>query len=427
MNQSTRSLRWLTPTIRGERDEWEAFSARVSTGRSVASTSTSLRLLKEAYRDLVEQNRELKLPALHQELNQLQARVNVILQRCRPYLEAGADRSLADSQLPHLERILDFVRTELNYLRGQLLLSQTTVHYLKQLLTAAEEIWTQAFCNPNYLLNLIRKIKHDDAHLEDPGELLFLSLRDMEAVAREQIARPDLLVYLRGLEAARCSYFVSRQIPEWQESCDLLMMAGMLHDVGWLMLNPERAKKTDEGEAQLPDERGEHPILGAALLGGLRGFPGDSYLSEVVAQHHERLDGTGYPRRLHSYHLGEHARRMGVICRYLELKNERRELTADGTRHCDGEELAFGAALQLYRETLQGEWDATAAEQLFQALDENLLEELRLSDRNNDPFSLKRFQNYRADAGHRVLASPHFSLEPETRLNRSVTDNQTEI
>lgn len=427
MNQSTRSLRWLTPTIRGERNEWDAFRAKVSVGRPLAGTSTSLRLLKENYRALEQQNRELKLPVLHQELNQLQARVNVILQRCRPYLEAGAVRSVAESQLPHLERILEFVRTELNYLRGQLLLSQTTVHYLKQLLTAADEIWTQAFCNPNYLLNLIRKIKHDDAHLDDPGELLFLSLKDMEVVAREQIPRADLPVYLRGLEVARCSYFVSRQIPEWEESCDLLMMAGMLHDVGWLMLNPEPGHPTEGTEEPRPDERGEHPILGAALLGGLRGFPGDSYLSEVVAQHHERLDGTGYPRRLHTCHLGEHARRMGVICRYLELKNERGELTADGIRSCDGEELAFGAALQLYRETLQGEWDATAAEQLFLALDENLPEELRVSDRHNDPFSLKRFQNYRADAGHSEPASPHFSLEPEIRLNRSVTDNQTEI
>ncbi|QDV21148.1 hypothetical protein Pan153_58300 [Gimesia panareensis] len=426
VNHSTRSLRWLTPTIRRERNEWEAFCARINDGKLLESSATSLRALKDQFRELEQQNRELKISELHQELKQLQARVNVILQRCRLYLDTTAVRSLCETQLPHLERILDFVHTEQIYLRRQLLLSQTTVHYLKQLLTAAEDIWTQSYCNPNYLLNLIRKIKHDDAHLNDPGDLLFLSLRDMEAVAQNQISHPDLGIYLRGLEVARCSYYVSRQIPEWRESCDLLMMAGMLHDLGWLMLNPKLANKADGKDAQRNDERGEHPILGAALLGGLRGFPGDSYLTEVVAQHHERLDGTGYPRRLHTYHLGEHSRRMGVICRYLELKNDRCELTADGIRTCDGEELAFGAALQLYRETLQGEWDPTVADQLFRALDANLPEELRESDRHNDPFSLKRFQSYRPDEAHAEMTPPHFSLERESRSNRSVTDHQTE-
>jgi len=427
VNHSTRSLRWLTPTIRRERNEWEAFCARVNDAEPLPRNAAVLSALQDQFRELDRQNRELKIPALQQELKQLQARVNVILQRCHLYLDATAVRTLSASQLPHLTRILDFVQTELVYLRQQLLLSQTTVHYLKQLVLAAEDIWTQSYCNPNYLLNLIRKIKHDDAHLDDPGQLLFLSLRDMEAVAREQIAHPDILIYLRGLEVARCSYYVSRQIPAWRDSCDLLMMAGMLHDLGWLMLNPQLAKKADGQENQRNDERGEHPILGAALLGGLRGFPGDSYLSEVVAQHHERLDGTGYPRRLHTYHLGEHSRRMGVICRYLELKNDRRELTADGIRTCDGEELAFGAALQLYRETLQGEWDAKVSEQLFLALDKQLPEELHEADRHNDPFSLKRFQSYRPDAAHTALASPHFSLDPESRLKDSVTDHQTEI
>ena len=178
MNHSTRSLRWLTPTIRRERNEWEAFCARVNDTEPLPRNAAVLSALQDQFRELDRQNRELKIPALQQELKQLQARVNVILQRCRLYLDATAVRTLSASQLPHLRRILDFVQTELVYLRQQLLLSQTTVHYLKQLVLAAEDIWTQSYCNPNYLLNLIRKIKHDDAHLDDPGQLLFLSMWD---------------------------------------------------------------------------------------------------------------------------------------------------------------------------------------------------------------------------------------------------------
>ena len=424
MSHSTRSLRWLTPAIRRERNEWKALCALADFDGPIASEAAALRTLKEQFQDLQRENRELKIPEAHLSLSRLQARAAVILERCRLYLASEPARSLSHAQLPHLERILDFVRTEQVYIKRQLLLSQTTIHYLKQLLSATEGLWTEPFCNPNYLLNLIRKIKHDDARVEDPGELLFISLTEVEAEARKQIPSEDLLFYIRGLETARCSYFVSRQIPAWKESGDLLMLAGLVHELGWLLLKTKSPEKPDRKGKQRGDEWLEHPTLGAALLGGLRGFPGDSYLSEVVAQHHERLDGTGYPRRLHTYHLSDHSRRMAVICRYLELKNDSKELTADGLRSCDGEEFAFGAALELYREALRGEWDEPASNQLFQALDENLLEELRASDEHNDPFSLKNFQSYRADELHTGVAAPHFSLDTDSRLNSRAAENQ---
>jgi len=411
VNHPPRLLRWLAPSIRQERDEWTALRANAQASQPVDADDEQFYRLKHRYRELNQQNQELKIPAPQRTLIQLQARVQVILQRCRLYLDSKPTHTLCKAQLPILERILEYVGEEQQYMRQQLLLCQTTLHYLKQLKEASQEIWTKPFCNPNYLLNLLRKIKNDDVHLNQPGKLLFLSLEDFLASAGPPSRDDDLMVYVRGLETARLINFVSRQNRDWQEHNDLLLIAGLLHDFGWMMLKHKEVDVPLAQRVHLRDERGEHPVLGAALLGGLRGFSGDSYLSEVVSQHHERLDGTGYPRRLHTHALGEHSRRFAVICRFLELKNNRQELTADGIRTFDGEEVAFAAALQLYREMKRGEWDERAVSQTLAALDPGLPEELSATDRNNDPFSLRRFQQYRHDAMHLPVMRPHFDAK----------------
>lgn len=411
MNHPTRLLRWLAPPVRQERDDWTAL--RSQTSEPLKFDDAEFTNLRTQYQALNEQNQELKIAGQHRTLIQLHIRVQVILQRCRLYLDTHPTHAVSQPQLPILERILDYVRQEQQYIRQQLLLSQTSLHYLKQLKEATQEIWTKSFCNPNYLLNLIRKIKNDDVHLSDPGQILFLSLNDFLDVAHQSMPDEDLPVYARGLEAARLINSVSRQVREWRENDDLLLMAGLLHDFGWLMLKQNKTGLSDDQQKIIEDERGEHPVLGAALVGGVRGFPGDSYLCEVVSQHHERLDGTGYPRRLHTSALGEHSRRMAAVCRFLELKNNRRELTADGIRSFDSEEAAFAAALQLYRETKRGEWDETVVDQLLSALDPNLPEELLQADQHNDPFSLRRFRNYRRDVPESLIPPPHFHAGTE--------------
>ena len=425
MNHSTRLLRWLAPSIRQERDEWTALRSKTELSKQIDPDDGQYLRLRNRYRELIQQNQELKISAPQQTLIQLQERVGVILQRCRLYLDSTSSHSLCPEQFPILERILDSVQEEQLYIRQQLLLTQTSLHYLKQLLEASQEIWTKPYCNPNYLLNLLRKIEIDDVHLHHPGELLFVSLEDFIAVANLSSHDIDLAVYARGLETARLINFVSRKYKEWQESKDLLLLAGLLHDFGWLMLKQEETDGAVDDSVCL-DDLVEHPVVGAALLGGLRGFSGDSYLSEVVSQHHERLDGTGTPRRLHSHALVEHSRRFAVICRFLELKNSNQELTGDGLRTYDVEEVAFAAALQLYREMKRGEWDETAVSQILSALDPDLQEELSLSDHNNDPFSLRRFQHYRRDEAHLHVMHPHIHPGSTPDETRSLTDSQCE-
>lgn len=73
-------------------------------------------------------------------------------------------------------------------------------------------------------------------------------------------------------------------------------MAGLLHDVGELYIDPAYLVR---GKRLLPHEWAHivvHPFTGQMLVNELESF--SPAIGRAVAEHHERYDGTGYPRRI---------------------------------------------------------------------------------------------------------------------------------
>ncbi len=73
-------------------------------------------------------------------------------------------------------------------------------------------------------------------------------------------------------------------------------MAGLLHDVGELYIDPAYLMP---GKRLLPHEWAHlvvHPHTGQMLINELDSFP--PAVGRAVSEHHERFDGTGYPRRI---------------------------------------------------------------------------------------------------------------------------------
>ncbi|MCA9023523.1 MAG: hypothetical protein KDA74_25415, partial [Planctomycetaceae bacterium] len=146
MTNSTRLLRWLTPPVRQERDDWTLLRSCADDAEQLATDSDAFRRLRISYRELNQQNQELKIAPQHKVLTQLQARVQVILLRCQLYLDAHPTHSVSQAQEPILTRILDYLCEEQRYIRQQLLLTQTTEHYVKQLKLATQDVWTKTYC-----------------------------------------------------------------------------------------------------------------------------------------------------------------------------------------------------------------------------------------------------------------------------------------
>jgi HD-GYP domain-containing protein (c-di-GMP phosphodiesterase class II) len=120
------------------------------------------------------------------------------------------------------------------------------------------------------------------ADLFTQGLLAMLTLRRPEAEAHaEQVARfAEAIGQEMGLSAA--------------EMADL-HQAALLHDVGEIGVAGDPFNRTQTLSSDEYERIKEHPWIGARLLAGLD-QPSD--MLDMVHQHHERWDGTGYPQKL---------------------------------------------------------------------------------------------------------------------------------
>ena len=83
-------------------------------------------------------------------------------------------------------------------------------------------------------------------------------------------------------------------LPDDIEQQRLIAIAGLLHDVGELYIDPEFLRRDQPLDAEKWRHIASHPLIGHRVLSTLPGA--GPAVAEAVLQHHERLDGFGYPR-----------------------------------------------------------------------------------------------------------------------------------
>ena len=159
----------------------------------------------------------------------------------------------------------------------------------------------------DYALNIANLKEHFDSiiaggnadcctDLLEQCEALFKSKTTLELF--------DMLANMRNLEDPIYSHslnvgLIARCIGKWlhlsKSDLNTLTLAGLLHDIGKTQIPEDILNKpgkyTDEEFATMKT----HPLLGKKILNG-KGF--DSRILAATLQHHERSDGSGYPRGL---------------------------------------------------------------------------------------------------------------------------------
>lgn len=104
----------------------------------------------------------------------------------------------------------------------------------------------------------------------------------------------DDSVYSHSLNVAMISRILGKWLKWTSSDLDSLVIAGLLHDIGKIMIPPEILNK----EGKLTDEEFEqirwHPRAGYELIKDLKI---DSRIKKAALQHHERCDGSGYPMK----------------------------------------------------------------------------------------------------------------------------------
>src|SRR3954451_18082796 len=100
-----------------------------------------------------------------------------------------------------------------------------------------------------------------------------------------------------------------------------LAMGGLLHDMGKLRVPPAILGKPGALDDDEFAAIKRHPEDGARLLADLGGFP--EQVLDLVLDHHERLDGAGYPRGLDDDRIGVATRVLTVCDVYDALVSHR--------------------------------------------------------------------------------------------------------
>lgn len=119
---------------------------------------------------------------------------------------------------------------------------------------------------------------------------------------------------------ARLAVRTASRLGLTHEVCQTMYRAALLHDIGKLGIPAELLNKPTKLEHH------ERAIMEGHVEAGVRilePFPGYEDVGPIVAQHHERLDGSGYPRGLREPDIGLGARILAIVDSYDALSSTR--------------------------------------------------------------------------------------------------------
>jgi hypothetical protein len=132
-------------------------------------------------------------------------------------------------------------------------------------------------------------------------ELAVLSLPPLAAQALQLIASRFPDVFCHSLRVAALAWSLAPSPRDAQ----LLLCSGLLHDVGYLYLQPAVWQQTGPLSADEWRQFDAHPLVGFVWASELKAVPADA--AQMILQHHERVDGSGYPRQLRGDGVGQAA------------------------------------------------------------------------------------------------------------------------
>lgn len=362
--------------------------------RTLEQQREAFRLLSQRIKSLGNDVR-LNLP----ELTSLHRRATLALDTSKLlFRELDRAESSDGTEVPAatLADVLDVNSRQLDVIEQQLWLVESLKTIAPALLECVHELQRNTTCPVGRVQQLARRILLD---VDRSSEARFLRLDEglsLSAILARHAELNQPAIYASSIEAARLVAWMSGELQMVSTRRELVIIAALLQDVG--LLNQLRLKgaSLEELIRTKPDVFREHPAMSAALVAGVREHQVE--LPTLVAQHHERLDGTGYPRRLVARRVMYESRVLSVVARFLELAG-RCGLNLPETEAVARIRLSplHAAVIQLHREAEQGEFDLTLATNLVKALG------FEFQD-------TKRFEPgfLRVDGAHGLGSGPHF-------------------
>ena len=162
----------------------------------------------------------------------------------------------------------------------------------------------------------------------------------------------DLKLRRHSERVSRFCLQIAAQMQLAAHECEQLKCGALLHDIGNIGI-PDSILLKPAGLSQMEfDEMKLHTIIGAQIV---RPLAAAGTLRPLIRNHHEKLDGSGYPDGLNGDEIPILARILSVVDVYDSLRSER--AYREAFTHENALEI-------LTEEASRGWWDARVVELL---------------------------------------------------------------
>ena len=125
---------------------------------------------------------------------------------------------------------------------------------------------------------------------------------------------------LHALNVCILSIVIARDLEFNKHEIEKIALGAILHDVGELKYSGEMLlRKTSPSDAETKAILKKHPRYGKEMLGSFPNLPYECL--DIVDQHHERLDGSGFPIGIRAHAITQYTKIVMVADVYDELCN----------------------------------------------------------------------------------------------------------
>ena len=144
---------------------------------------------------------------------------------------------------------------------------------------------------------------------------------------------------------ARVASRIGQELGLGEDETNLLYLSGLLHDVGKIGIRDAVLLKPGQLTAEEFEHIKEHPTIGYDILSGVRQLKS---VLPGVRNHHERIDGTGYPDGLTGLDIPLMARILAVADAYDAMSSDRPYRKGMGASQID----------EIFRNGAGRQWDS---------------------------------------------------------------------
>ena len=140
-----------------------------------------------------------------------------------------------------------------------------------------------------------------DSVLRHPNALISLA----------RLKNADEYTYMHSVAVCALMIALARQLGLAEEQVREAGMAGLLHDIGKMMIPDDILNKPGKLTDSEFDTVRSHPLAGGKIL--MDSQQVSAMVLDVCLHHHEKVDGSGYPHRLKGDQISLFAK-MGAVC-----------------------------------------------------------------------------------------------------------------